>query len=584
MASAGARPGGQSRRRAHELHFTISQARRTTLGVVLLTGFIAPVLAAEVGWPRYFAWAGLTVIAYCIRALVLRPGTDIAVVERNPDRWAVALFGSTLVSGLIGASAPILFFSVLPAAEQMFLTMILCCWAAGAMAAIGASRLLYSSYLFVFILPLIAAWLMTDDPRRFSVAALLVAYGVVIASFANSFARQVAEGFEIRFQNEELVAQLEAARRTAEDANRAKSRLLAVASHDLRQPLHVLTILSGLLGRYATSERLAEIAHQIIRSVNSLEKLFSSLLDISRLDVGAVKPDPQPVLLRSLAAQLQYECQPMAQAQGLAFEMHGCDVAIVTDHVLLERILRNLIENAIKYTTHGKVTLAWEHGTDDVVVRVTDTGPGIRPEDREAVFAEFYQARAGLDHRERGLGLGLAIVRRLSDLLGYRIEFQSTLGHGTTFELTVPGRYVTAAAGGPGAAPEVGPKIDLDGFAIVYIDDDVHVHDAMRLLLEDWGCEVVTVATLEEARTRMRALGMRPQAILTDYALKGNVTGIEVIEALRKEYGALPAAIITGETAPESRAELGESEYPVLFKPAQSGELRNLLEVFRSIG
>jgi len=566
------------------LHFVMQQAVRNTASVMFVAGFAAIVAGPAVGWPRFAAWAGTMIAAYGLRALLLRRATRREVIEENTRRWAALLFVSTVIGGVIGASAPLLFFPLLPASEQMFLTMILCCWVTGAMTSVGAYPSLYAAYTVIFIGQLIVAWGMTDYPHALSISILLFVYGMVMNGFARSFAGQVAEGLEIRFQNEALIQELDAARRAAEAANHAKSRFLAVASHDLRQPLHALTILSGLLGRHATSETIGEVAQQIGRSVGSLEKLFSSLLDLSRLEVGAMQPELRATALGPIVDQLGAEFRPRALAKGLAFESRGCEVAIVTDRMLLERILRNLIDNAIKYTGRGRIELVCERLAGAVVIRVRDTGPGIRPEDRDAIFEEFYQGGSQRQHREGGLGLGLAIVKRLSGLLGCSIETEPAPGGGTQFTLTAPAGLISADPGDlRGQAPE-NPQVSLQGFAVVYVDDDVRVHAAMSLLLREWGCEVVVAATLEEARARVRERGMRPEAIFTDYNLGGSVTGIDVIEAFRSEYGPLPAAIITGETAPEAREKLGSSEYPVLLKPAQPAELRKLLEVFRSVG
>jgi signal transduction histidine kinase len=583
-AGIAAASDGNARGRVHVLHFVIEQAVRNTVSVMFVAGFIALVAGSAVGWPRFAAWAGTMIGAYGLRALLLQRATRREVIEEHTARWAALLFISTVVGGVIGASAPLLFFPLLPASEQMFLTMILCCWVTGAMTSVGVYPPLYTTYTVIFIGQLILAWGMTDYPHALSISILLFVYGAIMNGFARSFARQVGEGLEIRFQNEALIQQLDAARSAAEAANHAKSRFLAVASHDLRQPLHALTILSGLLGRHAASETTAEVAQQITRSVGSLEKLFSSLLDLSRLEVGAMLPELRSTALEPIIDELGAEFRPRAQAKGLAFEARSCEVAIVTDRTLLERILRNLIDNAIKYTERGSVELTCERVAGAVVIRVRDTGPGIAPEDREAIFEEFYQGGSQRQHREGGLGLGLAIVKRLSDLLGYTIETESALGAGTRFELVIPATLIGADPGDARSQGQENPQVSLEGFAIVYVDDDTRVHAAMSLLLREWGCNAVVAATLEEARAGVRERGMRPEAILTDYSLAASVTGFDVIEALRDEYGPLPAAIITGETAPGSREKLSSSEYPVLLKPAQPAELRKLLEVFRSVG
>jgi two-component system, sensor histidine kinase len=566
----------------HQLHFVVLQAIRNTVAVIVVVIGIGVLIVPYAGWARYAGWAACTLAAYGIRSILLRPGTRIEVIESNPNRWRALLFGSTLFGGLIGASAPCVFFPLLDPMEQVFLTLIICCWVTGAMASIGANSALYASYAAIFMGGLVWAWLMTANAHATLLAALLVVYGLIIIGFARSFAREVASGVAIRFENQALVAELDAARRAAEEANEGKSRFLAAASHDLRQPLHTLTMLSGLLNRYARAGKVGEIARHIERSVGALDVLFSSILDLSRLEVGALKPELCPVPMKPMIAHLEAEYGPRAQAKGLQFKARSDDLAIVTDPVLLERMLRNLMDNAIKYCSRGSVELTCESRAGAVAVCVTDTGPGIRPEEREAIFGEFFRAHDAR-HSNEGLGLGLAIVKRLSALLGYTIELRSELDAGSSFTLVIPGGSAVAAGSDIVQETPKTAETSLDGLAIVYIDDDPHIHDVMRLLLSEWGCQVVTASTLEEARARIRERGMRPDAILTDYALADHITGIEVIEALRRDYGGLPAAIITGESRPDVREKLRQLEYPVLFKPAQTDELRRLLEIFRSI-
>jgi two-component system, sensor histidine kinase len=584
LASAVAAPGADRRGQVDVLHFVIEQAVRNTYAVLFVAGFVALIAGPVVGWPRFAAWAGATGAAFGIRALLLRPGLERAQLERDAGRWSALLFGSTVLSGIIGASAALLFFPLLPPLERMFLTMILCCWVTGAMTSVGVYPALYSAYAAIFIGQLVLAWLLSGQRDAWSIAVLLGVYGVIMNGFARSFARQVAEGFVIRQRNERLIQELDAARDAAEAASLAKSRFLAIASHDLRQPLHALTILSGLLGRRSSPETIGDVAQQIARSVGTLEKLFAALLDLSRLEVGALQPELRPASAAAVVEELAAEFRPRAQAKGLRFEAHGCEVAIVTDRTLLERILRNFVDNAVKYTERGTVGLACERRADAVVFSVRDTGPGIRPQEREAIFEEFYQAPDERPHRERGLGLGLAIVKRLSGALGYSIETESELGAGSTFRLLIPASRISALAPHPAGEAQAGAEVSLEGFGVVYVDDDVAVHEAMALLLREWGCRAVVAATLDAVRTRLREEGLRPEAVLSDYSLGGGLTGLEVIEALRAEHGALPAAIITGESAPGTREQLSRSEYPVLLKPVQPQELRRLLEVFRSVG
>lgn len=379
---------------------------------------------------------------------------------------------------------------------------------------------------------------------------------------------------------------MRAAKDEAEQADRAKSRFLAAASHDLRQPIHAL----GLYLDSLPVERLAEpVRGTLLRmgqSLTALQSMLEALLDISRMDAGVVVPQLRPFDLDALLHRLGDEFAPLAERKGLRLVLRGAPAGhglqALSDPLLLERIVRNLLANAVQYTQHGGVMLSWRlrdaaGASPRWLVEVRDTGCGIEAADQERVFDEFHRldnpavrARQGL-----GLGLGLSIVRRLSRLLGLDLRLRSWPGRGTQMALTVE---ATRRLSQPTTQPDVGPL--PMGRCVALVEDDELVLAAMRTLLAEWQCRCIDGLSGAQVLDRWRAAGQpRVDAIVADFRLQPGHTGLDVIAQLRAAFGdaPLPALVITGEAAPERLRTLTDSGLPWLSKPVSAMQLRHWL-------
>ncbi|HEU5293252.1 MAG TPA: ATP-binding protein [Burkholderiaceae bacterium] len=369
---------------------------------------------------------------------------------------------------------------------------------------------------------------------------------------------------------------LELARRNAEQANAAKTRFLAAASHDLRQPIHALGLLIATLSDRVRNESTASILGQIDTAVDAIDFMLNSLLDISKLDAGVMQPQFAPVDLGALLEQLNTEYQPVASITGNSLTIRAAALYVRSDASMLHRILANLISNALRYTVDGRVLVGVRRRGEAIRLDVCDSGPGIPPESLDDIFLEFHQLGNPERDRRKGLGLGLAIVKRLAALLGHPIEVQSTLGRGSRFSLTVP----LAVAGVSAVAAEVEPAWlgpTLRGQRVLVLDDDTAVLDAMRGLLERWGCDVATCTTPEEAEAQFASFGV-PQLVIVDYRLRRNASGIETIGRLQQRSGRrVPALVITGDTAPDRLREAQRSGYPLLHKPVKPPQLHMVM-------
>lgn len=378
----------------------------------------------------------------------------------------------------------------------------------------------------------------------------------------------------------EATAELRDQKQAAEAAVMARSRFLAAASHDLRQPMHALALLVEALKEKVRPQggEPARLVEHIEASAQAMETLLNSLLDISKLDAGVVVAHLECFVVGPVFERLARQYGPLAAEKGLELRVHGSKVAVYTDPVLLERILSNLIANAIRYTDRGRIVLGLRRVQSDWVrFEVLDSGRGVPEVFRRRIFEEYFQLENPERDRDKGLGLGLAIVQRLARLLGSPVEVRSELGKGSAFGIRAvrcepPRVFAEAAMQRPGesvAASSGTPPL------VVLIDDDVSILEAMTAVFEQWGIDLAADVDARQIKQDLLELGRRPDAILSDYRLRDGRTGIEAIAELRDEFGPdIPAALITGDTAATTMKAIEASGLPALHKPLKPAMLR----------
>ena len=368
----------------------------------------------------------------------------------------------------------------------------------------------------------------------------------------------------------------EEAQREAEHANSAKSKFLAAASHDLRQPIHAQGLFLGVLSRTELTAYQRELLSSARAALEASGEMLNTLLDFSRIEAGVVKPQTRPFLLQPLLHKIENEFAPQADAKNLVFRSRETPLAVQSDPMLVELILRNLVSNAIRYTEHGGVLVGCRRRGNQAVLEVWDTGIGIEPAHQQEVFREFHQLGNPERDTRKGLGLGLAISDGLARTLNHGLSLASTPQCGSVFRLTLP--IATAPALAKKYAAPRSNTATLNARVLV-IDDDEAVRTSMHHLLCDWGCECHAVESIEEALATARTHA--PDLVISDYRLREQRTGAEAIAALRALLGnALPGLLITGDTAPERLREAEASGIPILHKPVSPSELfRGLMEV-----
>ena len=433
----------------------------------------------------------------------------------------------------------------------------------------------------VFELGALAAkvWSLGDLAFQALGMAVLV-YLMSLLSQGRNSSRAARAAIRLRFDNIELIDQLrvesgraQRALREAEQANLAKSKFLAAASHDLRQPIHAQGLFLEVLAR----SPLTPAQHEVLASARSASEASASmlhtLLDFSRIEAGVVEAHPAPFRLQPLLAKIESELAPQADAKGLIYRTRDSELVLQSDPALVELVLRNLVSNAVRYTERGGILVGCRRHAGAAVVEVWDTGIGIAAGQQQEIFQEFHQLGNPERDRQKGLGLGLSIARGLARILDAPLALASRPGRGSVFRLTLPLALRAAPAEADEAAPQ---QLRPLAMRVLLIDDDAIVCASMQALLREWGCDCAAADGVEQALALAPAL--RPELIISDYRLRGQHTGAEAIAALRHQAGrALPALLITGDTAPVRLREARNSGVPLLHKPVAPAQLHREL-------
>jgi signal transduction histidine kinase/CheY-like chemotaxis protein len=543
--------------------------------ISLLISYFAYDSVPMYAWATWFTAMMLTIVA---RIFVQRKlSVDKSIPLRQRMMFAITL---NAVIGIVQASS-FIFFPSFSFAEKMIQSMIMLGLTNGSISTNSGYRPLFLAHSIPVITALTLAWALAPHNdvsiiSQIGVATLnLVYFAVQYANASNHF-RLFKESYEIREQQASLNAELKEknnkldgalnlavlARQDADQANTSKTRFLASASHDLRQPTHALSLLAGVLSNRSLDDKSKAIANDIHSASQSLQSLMSGLLDISKLDAGLMEPKIETVDLHWLVSRVCSEFETDCKNKGLRLILTSTSRIATTrsDPQLIERILSNLISNAVKYTDEGRVEVILEEVNNNWKVSIKDTGCGIKQEEQKRIFEEFYQI--GNDHRDRsnGLGLGLAIVKRLSDVLEVNLAFESELDKGSTFWFSLP--KVDDKTKSRQGFNQVNV---LTGLHILCVDDEADIRSALTLTFEVLGCSYDLV---EDTRAATEAAKhKKPDIVLADFRLRGDDNGIKTINAIREIYPDIPALLVTGDTSPERLKHASKVGIEMLFKP-----------------
>ena len=549
------------------LDILVDQGASVRWQVVAVVLIIAAMVwhAVPSGW--VLAWAATAIGVREWRSLALtrmlgRRELPIGVRKRRAVQW------NALIGAVNGSAA--LFMLWTDTTHDALLSLVLVGWGAGGVAT-GATLLpAFVAYGGMLYGAVAVSWLLHGSWLGVGVAMLTLMQFGLQTRYARRAGESFVESYRMRQENLALAQRLAEARDAAESANRAKSRFLAAASHDLRQPLQALALNSGELARCADLETLGALAPDIHRGVEDLRAMLDGLLELSSLDGDTILAQPRRVDLDTLLPGVLAGFQAAAAAKGLALHCR-CEPGLqaTADPSLLRRLLSNLLDNAIKFTAAGEVCLSAAAVEQGVELRVSDTGIGIAAAAQQLVFEETVQLHNPDRDRTKGYGLGLSIVRRLADLLDARLSLQSETGVGSTFTLRLPAAPLASAAAATAVAAPVPEPAAVPaperGCRVLVLDDDAAVRGAFERALAGWGCEVAVAATIAEAEALLPAA--RSQVALVDYRLRAGDDGLEAIHRLRRLHPPLVALLCTADASPQIRDGAHAMGVPILRKP-----------------
>lgn len=427
-------------------------------------------------------------------------------------------------------------------------------------------------------LPVAAKSFLVDMPEFDLLGVCYLIGAVQFIGLSRNIYKTILESIELRFEKSDLIAELDKKRVDAEQANRAKTQFLAAASHDLRQPLHTMSLFIEILNQELTQSDHAALLDKIAASSESLTNMLNTLLDISKLDANTVEVNPIHLKLDALVSSVVNDFVPLATQKGISITMDVAENTYVyTDLLYLERILRNLVGNAVKFCNQGGVIVSCvvEVG-GRYTLSISDTGIGIPEHALDKVFDEYYQVNNPERDRKLGLGLGLSIVKRLCQLLGTEIRLKSIEHKGTVATLLLPAG--DSALIKPAREPIV--QNVLKNLQVLVVDDQKDILLAMRLLLERWGCATLIAQSLEESLSRMEMESFTPDIIISDYRLREKENGFHVIDVIRNKLQnqQMPAILLTGDTTPEVVDYCRQAGLLLIYKPIKPAKLHKALQ------
>ena len=546
----------------------LAQARQGAITALLMGALFGFIYVPGAGWGPYLAWylpfaAIMLARQPFLERMVAREGASPRVLQR------IALVAA--FSGWLAPASVPYFARYLDIADVGVLTIITVGWASVAVAVLAVQPRVYAFYLAACFITVYLAWMRhagTAELLMIGVSMLLG--GRMMVKLGQAIWSQLRDTVAAGQQNASLVQQLRRALQDQQEAHRARSRFLGAASHDLRQPVQALLFLSDIFRRSTDPARRDAMAQQIVRTSESIDGMFRHLVDFAQIDAGTMKAVLQPVQLDQLVAAAASGFAEKCAARGLRFRTElepACTVE--ADPVLLERLLRNFLDNAWKYSLRGEIVLRVERHRGEAVVSVTDEGVGMEPDDLAQAAKAFHRGRSATVAEAEGIGLGLAVCKHVAGLMHSELHLISRPGEGTRASVRL---RLAEEAQPPAPRPADAGEAPLRGWLVAVLENDRLARDALCAWLEEAGARVVEASGLERLQQALRERGEAPNFVIADYRL-GDRTGLDAIEILRTEYGDLPALVLSGEPDILERG----LPVPVLQKPVTPGQLLEAL-------
>ena len=552
----------------------------TTFGHMFVAFLLASVLTREFGFLWPFIWAGVLCLLVIFQAIFSR--IHVNTSEETLEEVRRVLIQFTISSYLVGiswATVGLLLFPIQYPELQLFLAFVM---GGISLVAVGTLHVyLPACYGSMgFAVPALGIRYIIEG--LYIEATLVVLYTFVLIRFANMLSKFSHGTSVLQYERDILLDQLESraselevARRLADEANLSKSRFLAQASHDLRQPLHAMGLFIETISDHKLDAKVARVVKRVRQSLGGLSKLFDTLLDVTLLDTGKTQPRPVDFETNEFFAQLARDYGPIALDNRVDIRFMQTHINLHADPILLRRMVQNLVSNAIRHSANGRVLVGLRPYGGRYAIDVVDNGTGIKAEDQKRIFDEFVRLRQErlplISSTQPGLGLGLSIVYRIATMLGLDILVASEIGKGSRFRIS--GLEPALGAGVPLMIEDAQPPPSEDLLAsanILVIDDDPEILEATGALLSKWGCNI-------QLHQHASDLFQPADLILCDFELDDDTTGIDVVRQCRKQWGQLPAVIISGNSSEQVKRLIQEEGLALLHKPVRPAQLRSAL-------
>ncbi len=550
---------------------------------LLLIGAIGWIALPDVSLSIFLVWALFAIGVECLRALFawwVLPRLPL----NAPAHTHLLFIALDALAGLSIGLAAVLFLRRVPLLSQMLLATTLFTVAAAGVSVAVSSKYMLAAYSSTVLFCAAASWGFLHPSQVLIVIILTLTYWVFLIGVSGDSERLLLRSLAIRRERDQALRELEfsnaktlAAAARAEESAQSRARVLASASHDLRQPLHALSVYSAVLSANPGPETLREVGYNIDQLVRTLGEMLSELLDLSRLSTGGYALQREPFALDKVVAEVCGEYASMAADKKLTLACELASVQLVGDAGAVGRIARNLIDNAIRYTDQGQIRVVTSRADTRAVLEVRDTGKGIAVPEQERIFEEFYQIDNPGRDRTKGVGLGLSIVRRLCELIGAEVDLESAPGQGSSFKVAFPGCGSGDIAASLPHSAKTAPAA-WQGKQIYVVDDDTVVLNSMQALLPLWGFEVRCASSAPEARALLARWGL-PDLLIADLRLRDAEDGATLASRLVGTFGSFPVLIMTGETAEPLLRTARTKGYSVLQKPVSAADLYAAVEI-----
>ncbi len=553
-----------------QLRLVLGNVGMSVIPTIVLSSFMVWALQTEGNTVSLVVWAAGVIASKLINAYHARRVLAEGVGANRAHALVVTLMLFNAVDGIAWGSLPWVTLDHASVAGTVLVFAVMAGVTSNAMSVLAPVLPVFLAFCICAVAAMAIKLSLMADPEYQALAYITMLYIATHVAQGRVVANAARAAINLRFENVELIERLRtetdkanAAHKAAEQANLAKSKFLAAASHDLRQPMHAQGLFLEVIGRGDLTPIQREMLNNALATSRAATGMLNTLLDFSRIEAGVVEPQLQAFELQTVLNKIESELAPLAVAKGLVFRSRETRAVVFSDPMLVELILRNLVTNAIRYTLEGGVLMACRAQGHHVSVEIWDTGIGIEASQHQEIFREFHQLGNPERDRNKGLGLGLAIVDGLARVLGYQLILGSQPGRGSVFKLLLPTSRSPVLA----LPDDTGPIdfLPLD-MKVLVIDDDVAVRVGMVQLLREWGCNCVAVDSVEEALEAARR--ERPDMVISDYRLREQRSGAQAIALLHAEFGQdLPALLITGDTAPERLRQAQATGIALLHKP-----------------